>query len=553
VGRRLAAALTAAVLGASLLAASSRATVAPARVPPLVVSIPGHFGGCDPGASSTTPATDAVLALVLPSAFTPGPLDAAVGDTFVISQAEIVGQSPQTVDYTIAPGAAWPDGTLLRPADLVRTWHERRDDLVVGDLGYRDVASVRPTASGTGVVVTFTKPYADWESLFNLIVPASTSRAACTLPSAAADPSIGPYELVGASRGELVLRANPSWPGITPAYAHVDVTTDPASPPLPGRAARTTYLPAPTLAQLQAITSTGGYASKMLHDTTVVSLDFALHGPAALARPLRVALALLVDRTAIVARLEAPVDATTAPAASHLYGQGQTLYPGPTGGPVSNPNPPTPPVAGATGEAAYGDVADPALAAVSLRASGYHKAGGAWIDAAGGALAVCLAVPNDSATLQATARDLAAQLARQGVAVRLQDVASSAAAVDALRAGTCALGIVRRTGDTYLSHSAASWLAPSRPAPTDLLWTGVNDPVVTSDAAAASGTLDPVVAATTWDAMDARLWDLMVSLPLYSPSVFVGWSPKIAGVLVCDTLAGFVGQLPSLLPAATKG
>jgi hypothetical protein len=52
--------------------------------------------------------------------------------------------------------------------------------------------------------------------------------------------------------------------------------------------------------------------------------------------------------------------------------------------------------------------------------------------------------------------------------------------------------------------------------------------------------------------MDARLWDLMVSLPLYSPSIYEGWSPSIAGVLPSISVAGFIGQLPTLLPTTTS-
>ena len=49
--------------------------------------------------------------------------------------------------------------------------------------------------------------------------------------------------------------------------------------------------------------------------------------------------------------------------------------------------------------------------------------------------------------------------------------------------------------------------------------------------------------------MDARLWNVMVGLPLYSPSVFVGWTPDVAGFLDCDTLACVVDQVPSLVEA----
>jgi peptide/nickel transport system substrate-binding protein len=553
VARRLAAALSLALGGAALLAGTSATAVAPPATTTLDVAIPGPFAGCDPASSSTTSATTAVLALVLPSAFTPGLLDVPVGDTEVISQAEVVSESPQVVDYTIATGARWPSGTPLRPSDLVRTWRERRGDRVLGDLGYRDVTSVRPTAMGTGVAVTFARPYADWESLFNLIVPAATARRSCTVPSAVADPSIGPYEVASSTHNEIVLRANPRWSGASPAYTTVDVTTDPAAvPPAPGTSAHAAYLPSPTLAQLQAITSTGGYDAQLQHDTTIVSLDFAVRGASALTPSVRGALARFVNRAALVARLAAPVDETAAPEASHLFGQGQVLYPGPNGTSVSATTPPATPPPGAIGAAAYGEGGDPSRADAVLRAGGYHKTVTGWMTREGTALAVCLAVPTGPANLVAAAHDVATQLSRQGVDVGLQQTTSDDEVTRELLTGTCTMGIVSRTSDGFLSHAAASWLVPTLPVVRELSWTGVDDPVAAQDAKIAAGVLNPVVAAPEWDAMDARLWDLMVGLPLYSPSVFVGWSPSIAGVLVSDTVAGFVGQVPSLLPTSTK-
>jgi peptide/nickel transport system substrate-binding protein len=553
IARRLAAALSICLGGAALLAGASATAVTPPVATTLVVAIPGPFAGCDPGSPSTTASTAAVLALVLPSAFTPGPLDTPVGDTEVISQAEVVSENPQIVDYTIATGVRWPSGAPLRPVDLVRTWRERRADRVLGDLGYRDVASMRPTAAGTSVAVTFTRPYADWESLFNLVVPAATSHRSCAVPSAAADPSIGPYEIASATHATIVLHSNPRWTGAAPAYTKVDVTTEPATiPPAPGSAARATYLASPTLAQLQAITSTGGYDALVQHDTTIVSLDFAVRGASALPPSVRGALARFVDRAALVAQLAAPVDETAAPEASHLFGQGQVLYPGPTGTSVSATVAPTAPVPGATGTAAYGPTGDPTRADALLRADGYRKTAAGWRTPGGLPLSTCLSFPRRSTELAAAAHDVAGQVARQGVRVRLQPATSSDGVTRALLGGTCTMGVVSRTGDGFLSHAAASWLKPSRPAVRGLGWTGVNDPVATQDARIAAGLLNPVVAAPEWDAMDTRLWDLMVGLPLYSPSVYMGWSPSIAGILMTDTVAGFVGQVPSMLPTSSK-
>ena len=555
---RLAAGLSAAALAAALggpagLVAATGARTGAVATPVLTVAIPGPFGGCDPGSAATTPATDAVLSLVLPSAFVPGPLDAPAGDTYVISQAEPVATSPQTVQYTIAPGATWPDGAPLTAGDLVRTWHERRGDGVLADLGYRDVASVRAVPAGTGVVVRFRTPYADWESLFNLIVPRATSGARCALPSAALDPSIGPYEVVAATRSAIELRANPRWPGTAPAYARVVVTTDPAAaPPAPSRdVARLTYLPSPTLAELQAITSPGGYASRVQHDTTVVSLDFAVSGADALAPWARDAVAKLVDRATVVADVAAPVDDTAAPVTSHLFGQGEAQYVGPTGTAVSAPATPTSPAPGATGAAAYGEWGDPASAAAALRAHGYAVRAGSWRDAAGAPLRVCLAVPA-TATLASAGAAVAELLRAKGVDVVVDRVATVDDATASLAAGACGAGIVSRTSDGFVSHAVTSWLDSARYAVRDVAWTGVDDPVVAADAAAASRVLDPQLAATTWDQMDTRLWDLMAGLPLFSPSVFVGWSPSVAGELPTDTLGGFVEQIPTLLPSSAK-
>src|SRR5580693_6433879 len=161
VRRGLAAALTgAATLGALVITTPSAAAPAP-RAPTLTVAIPGPFGGCNPGSSTTTAATDEVLSLVLPSAFTPGSLSTPVGDTPVVAQAEVVSLNPQTVVYTIAPGATWPDGTAFSAQDLIRTWQERRVDALVADLGYRDVASMTPNPAGTTLTVVFSSPYSD--------------------------------------------------------------------------------------------------------------------------------------------------------------------------------------------------------------------------------------------------------------------------------------------------------------------------------------------------------------------------------------------------------
>ncbi len=551
--RRLAAGLTAAALlgGTLVSAAVSNAATSPRLATTLDVAIPGPFGGCDPGSPSTTAATDAVLALVLPSAFTPGAVGVPVGDTDVIAQAEVVGTTPQTVTYTIAPGVTWPSGRPLVAADLVRTWRERRDDRVLADLGYRDVASAVADPTGTSVTVTFRAPYSDWASLFDLIVPAPTATARCALPTAALDPSVGPYAIVSATAGRIVLEANPLWPN-PPTFPRLVVTTDPGTAVPPGAAPRLAILPAPSLGALQALTSSGAYASTISHTTTVVSLDFAVRGRAALSLDARRGVAEMVDRTALVDQLAAPIDSTAAPGTSELFGQGEPSYLGPTGTGVVTPLPVgTVPVgsSGSRGAAAYGDAGSPSLGAAWLRAAHYTKGPDGWETPSRAAFRLCVAVPEHQPQLLALSAAVATQLRAHHVAVVVTPLAGASSVLAALRTGTCAAGVVVRTGDGYATHEAAAWLRPSRPVPVGLTWTGVNDPVVATSATTATAVLNPVTAATAWAVTDGRLWTLMVGLPLYSPSAYVGWTPSLQGVTTCETIAGCVSEATSLVLA----
>ena len=463
------------------------------------------------------------------------------------------------MDYTIAPDVRWPSGAPLGAADLARTWRERRDDRVLADLGYRDVRSVRRAVATTGVAgtvvaVTFAHPYADWESLFNLLVPAGTAGAACALPSAALDPAIGPYAIRSASRSRIVLTVNRRWTGATPAYTTVVVTSDPAAlPPPPEVGARATYLPSPSVAQLQAHHVLGQLRVRdaARHDDRQPRLRRARpRRPRPLApcrpRPPR------GPRPAGRAPGRAPRCVERPGGLAPLRSRRGSSTRARRAPRSSATTPPAPTAAGATGAAAYGQGADLSRADALLRAHGYHLGSEGWTSSSGSRLTVCLALPAGSPTLAAAAEDVAGQLRDHGVVVRTAPVASTGAVVQRLLGGTCTMGVVSRTGDGFVSHAAASWLAPTRPVVRGLDWTGVDDPVVARDATEAQSILDPDLAAVAWDAMDTRLWDLMVSLPLYSPSVFLGWSPSIAGVLACNTVAGFVAQVPSLLPSTTR-
>ena len=552
-GRRLTALLTGVALVGALVASGSRALAATPKVPALEVAIPGPFTGCDPGSPTASASTDAILSLVLPSAFTSAPNDLQVGNTTVVSTAEVVGLSPQTVVYTISKQAVWANGTPLTAADLVRTWHQRRADRVVADLGYRTIAWMHPGPKGAQVTVQFRSPYSDWFSLFHTIVPAGTYGAHCAAPSAALDPSLGPYEIEAASTSRIDLVANPTWQGNPPTYTHVVVVADPTATPVPGGPLRAVYVPSASLREIETLSGRGLYDARTAQSNTIVSLDFAVRGTDALPPDVRAGIAHLVDRQAIVNQLAGPVSAQVGASASHLVGPGQSSYPGTAGVPVglATAGPQAAVPAGSTGGAAYTPGPQVALATHELHAAHYSKVGSVWLSLDHRILSACLAVPTGSPQIVAAAAMLEDQLRAAGVAVKVRPASSVAGVLADLRNGICASGLVSKVGDGYYTHEAASWQAPPVPLPVNLGWTGVDDAAASAAAQSATSILNPVDAVPYWDTMDNRLWTLMAGLPLFSPPTYLGWSPQVTGVIPTDSLLGFVDQVPDLLYTAT--
>ncbi len=83
----------------------------------------------------------------------------------------------QVVTYTINPKATWSDGTPITYRDfaaqaLAVSGRDHRYQ-IANSTGYSEIARVRRGGDDRQVVVTFTRPYADWAELFGPLYPAS--------------------------------------------------------------------------------------------------------------------------------------------------------------------------------------------------------------------------------------------------------------------------------------------------------------------------------------------------------------------------------------------
>ncbi|GAA3225976.1 ABC transporter family substrate-binding protein [Nonomuraea helvata] len=98
-----------------------------------------------------------------------------------VLDAEITRQQPkQVITYRLNPKAKWSDGKPITWADYQAQWHalNGRNPAfhIASPTGYQDIEKVERGKDDYEVVVTFDKPFGDWQSLFGPLLPAATNQ-----------------------------------------------------------------------------------------------------------------------------------------------------------------------------------------------------------------------------------------------------------------------------------------------------------------------------------------------------------------------------------------
>ncbi|AQZ69891.1 Oligopeptide ABC transporter, periplasmic oligopeptide-binding protein OppA (TC 3.A.1.5.1) [[Actinomadura] parvosata subsp. kistnae] len=120
---------------------------------------------------------------LLPSPFTSDEKADISVDTDYVLDAKVTEQRPkQVVTYTLNPKARWSDGKPITWADYQAQWQalSGRDPAfhIVSSTGYQDIEKVARGKDDHEVVVTFRRPFGDWQALFGPLLPADTNRSA---------------------------------------------------------------------------------------------------------------------------------------------------------------------------------------------------------------------------------------------------------------------------------------------------------------------------------------------------------------------------------------
>ncbi|MFI6951180.1 ABC transporter family substrate-binding protein [Streptomyces sp. NPDC050422] len=168
-------------------------------------------------------ATTRITGALLPTLF---PLDAKGSPQLnpdYLESAKVVDTEPQQVVlYRLNQQAVWSDGREIGAPDFVAQWRalSGKDSAfwTARNAGYDRIEKIERGADDLEVKVTFTKPYADWRSLFSPLYPkqvtgspdAFNDGARTTLKATA-----GPFRLgkVDKETGSVTLARNPRWWG----------------------------------------------------------------------------------------------------------------------------------------------------------------------------------------------------------------------------------------------------------------------------------------------------------------------------------------------------
>jgi ABC-type transport system substrate-binding protein len=500
----------------------------------LDLSLPGPFNGCsflDPGA---TPASDAILDLVRPSAFVTNANGTLEGEGGAISSTELISLAPETVRYTIDANLSWSDGLAFNGSDLVDWWQRARALSSVTSDGYRAIKSLVVSTNGLSVTAVFSSPYADWDLLFRDVESPGTTPG-CAISNLASRPSLGAYDVQSATKSRIVLKMNSHWPLDTNRFGRI-VITDNQNLPTTETAIFADYTLAVNGAEVLELSNHPALLSRISSSNNIEELTYSPSLATTRLLAVRKALSWSIDRQAMIDTMFGAVTFSPSVAASAIYSQGQSAYPGPSG---SNPGGQATTTTTSPTKSGLADCESCALTV--LRDAGFVRTPAGWSDATTRDLSIRLGVgPSDL--------DHAVALLVQhdwrviGIRSTVVDESSDQRAALAAAVGRVDVALFARPTSTDPSYAARSWVGP---AYLDTYPSGVRLASVTNLFDQARDIFNPVTASVTWLKLDQVILNDFWVRPLFTAPSLTIWSSMLAPVTNSFVVSGFVDQIPT--------
>jgi peptide/nickel transport system substrate-binding protein len=261
-------------------------------------------------------------------------------DSAFLDSAELTSQDPQTVVYKIKQNAAWSDGKPITADDFIYVWEncngKKKGADCASTTGYTDIKSVEGSDGGKTVTTVYQTQFADWQSLFENILPSHYVKAQPGGWNTGLDknpekiPSGGAFVVESYTPGtSLTLKRNDKYFG---PKAHLDSivfrylpesTTQPAA--LQNNEVDLIY-PQPQLDMVQQIKALPDVTSQVNFGLSFEHLDFNLKNPLLADVNVRKAIATGINIDEVVARTVKQFSDQAQPLGNRLWVNNQPEY-----------------------------------------------------------------------------------------------------------------------------------------------------------------------------------------------------------------------------------
>ncbi|MDQ1178296.1 ABC transporter family substrate-binding protein [Microbacterium sp. SORGH_AS_0421] len=420
-----------------------------------------------------------------------------VVDQNYASSVELTSTDPQKVEIKLNPDAKWEDGTPITVADYQATWKANNGSnpayVVISTTGWDQISSVEQGTDQFDVVITFSSVFADWQSLFGQVLPASVANDPNTFNTGyltKALPSSGPFKLASfdSTAGVATLDHNPNWWGPKPKLDTVVFRA--VSQSQQGTSFSNGEIDALNISSnadlYQTAQNVPGAEIQASNGLTWTHITMrASSGPLADVN-VRKAVASIVNRGQIANNANSPVGVPAITQGSYIFMPGQDGY---------------------TDESLPYDVD---AGTKYLEDAGYTKDGDSWTKD-GTALSFTVTVPADTTTNIQRAEQIQADLAEVGIPVELVSVPVGSYFSDYVIKGDFEMVTFSWQGTAYPISSSRSLFTPVDSAQN---YTGIADPRLDALWAKANSELDPDARLQTAQEIDKVLWESVPIIPI---------------------------------------
>lgn len=436
-------------------------------------------------------------------------------DALLASEPKVVTSPKLVITYAINPKAVWTDGTPITWEDFYWQWKslngaDKRYQ-VSGTTGYDQVENVARGSNDREVSVTMRTPYSGWQGMFNPLYPASMSRNPDAFNTGYKDRmpvTAGPFRFQGVDQTAktITIVRNEKWWGPPAKLDRIVFRVIDANAQVDAIANGEVDLMdvGPDASKLSRARSIAGVEVRTAGGPNFVHLDFEGASPVLKDLRVRRAVAMGIDRAAIVRALLGPLGVPPTVLNDHIFMANERGY-----------------------QDNSGDVGkyDPVKAKQLLDEAGW-KAQGSVRAMNGMPLELRMVIPTGNMPSRQTAELVQNMLGQIGVAVRIDSVPVSDFFPKYVIPGQFDLTLFSWYKSPYLAEMEPLYAQPKQNASGQLdvqeNFARIGSSEIDGLLDQVARELDPAQRIVLGNRIDALLWQEVHSLALYQrPEIYV--------------------------------